>query len=163
MNKIQIRSSILIPAWGLKLKALVTVSALISILLFTMPAAYAESISIVVNNASTIDKSSVTPKEIRNIFLGKTKKLGGVPVSPIAQVKTRPITVIFNENVIKKSESQARVYWSRMVFSGKASPPPELESDQSVLLHVGKNSSAIGYVKSSAVDDTVKVVLEVSM
>lgn len=163
MNKVQIRSSILIPAWGLKLKALVTVSTLMSILLFTIPTAYAESISMVVNSASSIEKSSVTAKGVRNVFLGKTKKLGGVPVSPVAQVKTRAITVIFNENVVKKTESQARAYWSRMVFSGKASPPPELDDDQSVLLHVGENSSAIGYVKSSAVNDTVKVVLEISM
>lgn len=150
MNKVQMRSSILIPA-------------LVSVLLFTMPAAYAESISIVANSASSIDKSSVTSKGVRNVFLGKAKKLSGVPVSPVAQVKTRAITVIFNETVVKKNESQARAYWSRMVFSGKASPPPELDDDQSVLLHVGENPSAIGYVKSSAVNDTVKVLLEISM
>jgi ABC-type phosphate transport system substrate-binding protein len=47
------------------------------------------------------------------------------------------------------------------VFTGKATPPKALPSSADVVKAVAADPNAIGYVEKAAVDDTVKVVLEV--
>ena len=56
-----------------------------------------------------------------------------------------------------KSSAQVKAAWSRLVFSGKATPPKELASSAEVKKFVAANPDAIGYVEKSAVDATVKV------
>ena len=50
--------------------------------------------------------------------------------------------------------------WSRLVFSGRALPPKELGSDADVVKAVAADPSAVGYVDSSAVNSSVRAVLQ---
>ena len=60
-----------------------------------------------------------------------------------------------------KSSAQVKAAWSRLVFSGKGTPPKELGSSADVKKFVAANADAIGYIEKSAVDGSVKVVLSV--
>ena len=48
--------------------------------------------------------------------------------------------------------------WSRLVFSGKATPPKEMANSADMKKFVAGNPDAIGYIEKSAVDSSVKVV-----
>lgn len=106
------------------------------------------------DNAAEISKSDVS-----KIFLGKAKKFPGgetaMPVTQEAGVKDE-----FNDKVLSKSSAQVKAFWSKLVFTGKGTPPKELASDDEVKNMVSKNPNLIGYIDVSAVDDSVKVVLK---
>lgn len=56
----------------------------------------------------------------------------------------------FSEVVLKRSVGAVRSYWQQRIFSGRDVPPPELESDDSVIAFVAKYEGAIGYVSGGA-------------
>ncbi len=64
----------------------------------------------------------------------------------------------FNDKVLGKSSSQLKAYWSRLIFTGKGTPPKESGSDADVVSLVAKNPNLVGYVDAAAVDGSVKVV-----
>ena len=132
-------------------------------LILISPFVQAEAISVIVSSQSKLTPGSVKQKDIRNVFLRKTSKLNGVAVDLIAQSRDRSITLLFNQGVLNKTSDQMRAYWSRMMFSGKASPPPELEDDQAVKLHVAGHETSISYIKKSMLDDTVKSILDIEI
>lgn len=104
--------------------------------------------------------SSIDLKTASKIFLGKSKKFpGGGEAVPIEQPEGNAANEEFHTNVTRKSAAQLKSYWSRVVFTGKGQPPKEVATDAEVIMLISKNPSMIGYVDSSAVNDTVKVVL----
>lgn len=126
--------------------------------LFTVSTGALAEISVITNPGNG---ASLTEKQISKIFLGKAKKFpGGVEAVPVDQAEGSAARTEFHENVTHKSSSQLKSYWSRIVFTGKGQPPKEVGSDAEVVSLVSRNPDMIGYVDSSAVNDSVKVVLK---
>jgi ABC-type phosphate transport system substrate-binding protein len=116
--------------------------------------AFAE-VAVIINpsNTSTIDIDA-----IKKIYLGKNKSFdNGTKVSPVDQNGTA-VADEFNDKVVGKSSSQINAYWSKLVFTGKGTPPGKLDSDQAVIDFVAANNDAIGYIDSAKVSDKVKVI-----
>jgi len=67
----------------------------------------------------------------------------------------------FYTQVAGKDEAQVKAIWSKLVFTGKATPPKELASSADVVKAVAADPNAIGYIEKAAVDGSVKVVYEV--
>lgn len=114
-------------------------------------------VSVVVHpsNASSIDKEAVS-----RIFLGRMKSFdGGGEAVPLAQSEGSPARTEFNDKVIGKSDSQLKAYWSKLVFTGKGTPPKEVVSDAEIIKLVSENPAMIAYVDSGSVNSSVKVVL----
>ena len=65
----------------------------------------------------------------------------------------------FYKKVVGKSESQAKAYWSKQIFTGKGTPPEEVGGDDAVKAKIASTPSAVGYIDASAVDGSVKQVL----
>jgi len=61
-----------------------------------------------------------------------------------------PARRYFSESVLRRSVGAVRSYWQQRIFSGRDVPPPELESDESVLAFVAKFPGAVGYVSGAA-------------
>jgi len=117
--------------------------------------AYAE-VAVVVHpsNNSSFDQS-----EISKLFLGKAKSFpDGNQAVPINQGTDTKAREGFDANVLSKSGSQLKAYWSKLIFTGKGSPPKEVDNDAAVIDLVSKNPSMIGYVDAASVNDTVKTV-----
>lgn len=118
--------------------------------------AFAE-ISVIVsanNPNANIDKNTVS-----KIFLGKTKSFpDGSQAVPVDQNEGSATRATFNEQVLNKSDSQLKSYWSRLIFTGKGTPPKESGTDAEVKALVANNPNIIGYIDSAAVDASVKVV-----
>lgn len=114
------------------------------------------AVDVIVNpaNGSALDEN-----EIRKIFIGKSKSFSdGSKALPITQVEGSAITDEFNQKVLNKSSSQLKAYWSKLVFTGKGTPPKEAENDAEVIKLVASNPNLIGFVSSGAADGSVKVV-----
>ncbi|MFC3033833.1 phosphate ABC transporter substrate-binding protein [Pseudoalteromonas fenneropenaei] len=108
------------------------------------------------SNDSALDVAA-----INRIFTGKEKAFtNGNKVIPIGQEATSPATDEFNEKVLNKTAAQLKAYWSKLVFTGKGTPPKEVSNDAEVIKLVAANPDTIGYVSSSAVDGSVKVIQE---
>ncbi|MGP3791562.1 phosphate ABC transporter substrate-binding protein [Pseudomonas sp. B392_1p] len=90
--------------------------------------------------------------EAANIFLGKNKSFQGID-----QKDWNPVKEKFYSEVTSKSEAQLKSYWSGLIFTGKGQPLPAEADDAAVVAKVANNPSAIGYVDSAAVDESVKV------
>jgi ABC-type phosphate transport system substrate-binding protein len=133
----------------LKTKLCVTILGLTSVF------AQAE-IAVVVHpsNASALDSSAIS-----RIFLGKLKSFddGGQAV-PINQESSMPATDEFNSKVLNKSGSQLKSYWSKLVFTGKGTPPKVVANDAEVISLISANPNLIGYIDATAVTGTVKVI-----
>lgn len=132
----------------------------VRLLILTITLLFAHSsvagIAVIVNPAVS---DSPSKSDIAKLFLGKKKKFGGAKAAPLNQPEASDITAMFNEQVIGKSNSQLKSYWSKLIFTGKGTPPKELGSDAEVKAEVAANPNAIGYIDESSVDDSVKVIL----
>jgi hypothetical protein len=106
--------------------------------------------------ANTSNSSSVTVKEVKKIFLGKNDTMTPVDLSEGNATRNA-----FYEKVVSKNEAQMKAYWSKMIFSGKATPPESKSDDAGVKVWVASNQKGIGYIDSGSVDDSVKVLLTI--
>ncbi|ASD66770.1 phosphate ABC transporter substrate-binding protein [Pseudoalteromonas piscicida] len=114
------------------------------------------AVDVIVNPANT---STLDENEIKQIFIGKSKSFSdGSKALPITQADGAAVTDEFNEKVLNKSSSQLKAYWSKLVFTGKGTPPKEAADDAEVLKLVASNPNLIGFVSSGAADGSVKVV-----
>ncbi len=105
------------------------------------------------------NSSTLNAKYIKRIFMGKkTSFLNGGEAVPISQAADSATTEAFNSEAMKKTSAQLKAYWSKMIFTGKGTPPKEVASDAEVLKLVAANPNLISYIDESAVDSSVKVV-----
>ncbi|WP_039915002.1 type 2 periplasmic-binding domain-containing protein [Cellvibrio mixtus] len=110
----------------------------------------------------TLSVSSLTEDDVSRLFLGKAKSFpGGTQAVPINQNEGSAARDKFNESVCKKNASQYKAYWSQLVFTGKGTPPKDGGDDAAVKALIAANPNMIGYIDSSAVDASVKVVFKV--
>ncbi len=102
----------------------------------------------------------LTAAQAKKIFLGKrTSFPGGAWATPVDQPEDSPIRDQFYQKVAGKDAGQMKAYWSKMIFSGKATPPEVVGDDAAVKAWVAGHKEGIGYIDGGAVDGSVKVLL----
>jgi ABC-type phosphate transport system substrate-binding protein len=114
-------------------------------------AAHADIVVIVSAKSSA---TTMTADDIAKIYLGKSTAMKPVD-------NATPVRAQFYTQVAGKDEAQVKAIWSKLVFTGKATPPKELASSADVVKAVAADPNAIGYIEKAAVDGSVKVVYEV--
>ena len=119
-------------------------------------------------NAGTViighpsNNAQLTKKEATKMYLGKAKKFpGGAKAAPVDQALGTDSRKDFYGKTVGKSDSQMKAHWSRLLFSGKGKPPKVLDNDEAVKQWVASHPEALGYINSSAVDASVKVLYTV--
>lgn len=131
------------------------ISALITSLCLTIGFQANAEVAVVVAADST---ATASPAEISRIFLGKLKKFGdGSKVEIVYATEGSATRSEFDEKALGKSPSQIKAYWSKLLFSGKGTPPEELSSDAEIKAKVTSGGGVIGYIDAASVDGTVKV------
>lgn len=99
--------------------------------------------------------------DVEQIFLGKTSTFpDGSKAVPIDQNEGSASRDAFNDRVLGKSASQLKAYWSRLIFTGKGTPPKESGNDAEVKALVADNPNLVGYVDAKVVDSSVKIVFK---
>src|SRR5690606_16825950 len=97
--------------------------------------------------------ASMSSAEVTDVFLGKSTAL-----SPVDQPESSPVRGEFYQKVTGKDAAQVKALWTRLIFTGKATPPKEVASDAEVKKAVAADPKAIGYIQKSEADGSVKVV-----
>lgn len=134
---------------------------LIFSIVLTVSAPFCQAEVAVISNPSvTLD--SLESKEVKRLFLGKTRILPGVrKIVLVDHPEGSSVRDQFYKSVAQKNPVQLRAYWARRVFSGKGVPPEVMTDGQMIVDWVAKTPGAIAYVDASHVDDSVKVLLRI--
>lgn len=119
--------------------------------------ARAESLAVIVH----VDRdTTLTIDEVAQIYLKRRRFWDdGQPIVAVNRDSRSDTRKSFVEIVFGEDMRQLAVYWNRQYFQGIL-PPATLASDEAVKRFVASERKAIGYVRASAVDDSVRVVLD---
>jgi ABC-type phosphate transport system substrate-binding protein len=110
---------------------------------------------VIVNKANTV---AVDKTVVAKIYQGELKSWpDGTPAAPIDLPEDSPSRAAFSNDVVGKTVANLKALWAQMIFSGKALPPKVVAGDDDVKKAVSAAKGGVGYIKASAVDDTVKV------
>ena len=126
-------------------------ASLLCALSVTAMSASAETV-VIVNKANPATR--MFSEQASQFFLGKSTMF-----TPVDQAEGSPIRADFYHKAADKDPAQVKAIWSKIVFTGKGTPPKEYSSNAEVKKAVAADPKAIGYIDKSAVDDTVKVIL----
>ena len=113
---------------------------------------------VVVGNPALPD--GLTKKEAKKIFLGKNNKYSQGDLYVIELSPTNPMKAQFHKQVTKKSLAQLESYWSKQLFTGKATPPLEVADANTLKATIAQHSNGIGYIDEADVDSSVKVLFK---
>ncbi|MCL1147553.1 hypothetical protein AB4298_02695 [Shewanella sp. 10N.261.52.F9] len=110
------------------------------------------------------DLPPLSKNKARMLYRGKSKKISGSLKIILVDL---PETSIHREDFYKmllgKSVSQMNGYWAGLAFSGKGSPPEELDSDdiKQILKWLNDNPNGIAYAPIESVPEEVNILITV--
>lgn len=104
--------------------------------------------------------TSVNADLLRSVYL---KGDGSWPdssrIHPVDLSNRFPVRAVFCERVLKKSLENLRRYWTQRIFSGKGTPPPQVDSTEEAIRKVLADRSAVAYLPSTADPGDAKVIV----
>jgi len=113
---------------------------------------------VVIVSASSPVKN-LSKDDVAALYLGKTTTLPGGGSAKLHDLaESNAARDRFYQAATGKSASQVKSVWSRLVFSGRATPPKEAGSDADVVKAVAADPNAVGYVDAGAVTPAVRAV-----
>ncbi|MGX5913478.1 phosphate ABC transporter substrate-binding protein [Aliidiomarina sp. Khilg15.8] len=120
---------------------------MVSLMSFALPA--------MAEGGVVISQTEVESEVVRRIYLGQTRTLIGVNLPEGSDVRNR-----FEEEVLGRNAEQLRAHWSRLQFTGRATPLRDLDSDADVIEYVKSSPYAIGYISNpDLVTDDMHIIL----
>jgi ABC-type phosphate transport system substrate-binding protein len=118
-------------------------------------------IAVIVNKANPA--SVLGASELRPIFqTSKTTWSSGGDAVPINLPEDNALRLAFDEAVLGLDAERVARYWKDRKIRGGARPPIRVSNSAAVLRAVAAKEGAVGYVKTSEVNPTVKVVAKIS-
>lgn len=108
-------------------------------------------------------EARLSVEQVQRIYLGKVTSfpLSGSRVTPVDQKDGGASKEKFLSAVLGKSATEVKAYWSKLIFSGQGVPPAVVGGDVEVKSWVARTPAGLGYIDSTAVDSSVKVLLAV--
>lgn len=128
---------------------------IVASLLFSAGLSAAIAVVVHPSNSATLSKD-----ELSRLYTGRTSNFpDGNAAIPVNLADASAIRADFDEKALGRSSSQMKAYWSKLVFTGKGTPPKEVATAAEVLKLVANNPNTVGYVAATEVTADVKVVL----
>jgi ABC-type phosphate transport system substrate-binding protein len=105
--------------------------------------------------------ASLTKPQVADIFLGKTARFpDGTLAVPIDQEEGSATRDEFYTTFTGKSPAQIKSHWTKIIFTGRGQPPMAASNNAEVKHLLAENPRAISYIERSAVDSSVKILLQ---
>ncbi|MFZ2889578.1 hypothetical protein [Sulfuricurvum sp.] len=101
----------------------------------------------------------ITSQQIRDIFLMKRHMVGNQKIIPLNLIGQDASRIEFENEILKMDRDRLNTYWVKQHFQGIV-PPITQPSHESIKAFVQNVEGAIGYIPSSMVDSSVKVIYE---
>ncbi len=141
----------------------VKISLLLLLSIFCFNTVFTEAViaEIVLVANKSVSNKQLNKIDIKKIFIGKIVTWSdGQPIKVVTLKKsdTSGIHKEFVKSYIRKTPSQFRSYWKKQVFTGKASSPKSLKSQQDLISYVSETDGAIGYISSNIKPEGVKII-----
>jgi hypothetical protein len=133
-----------------------SVNKVIAMMAFSAAYATAVHAEIVVVVGAKAGKAAMTSEQVTDIFLGRDNSMEPVDLSDSTSIRND-----FYTKVTGKDAAQVKSLWTKLIFTGKATPPKIASSAAEVKSKVAADGKTIGYMNKSDVDGSVKVVLTV--
>lgn len=114
---------------------------------------------VVVSAKSSV--AALSKDQVADLYLGKSQELGGGSAA-LFDLPDGATKDAFYDKATGRSLSQIKATWSKLLFNGKGLPPKEAASPAELKKAIAGNPNAVGYLDSSAVDGSVKVVLKLN-
>lgn len=130
--------------------------ALISVSGFFVSVAFAADVMLIANNS--VGDASLSKGAVKDIYTGKQKKWADGSKIHLSAQKKNATHKVFAKEFVGKSPSQFRMFWKKMVFTGKGKEPKAFGSDADIMKYVAETEGAIGYVSSGAAVNGVKTI-----
>jgi ABC-type phosphate transport system substrate-binding protein len=103
---------------------------------------------------------ALSKAQVADIFLGKAIRFpDGTKAVPIDQAEGLAVRDEFYDKVAGKSAAQIKAYWSKIIFTGRGQPPPNVSNAIEMKKRLVENPAAIGYIDRDLVDESVRMVL----
>ena len=100
---------------------------------------------------------TLTPEQVADIFLGRVSRFpNGLLAVPIDLRDGSPERDEFYAKFTGKTPAQVKAYWSKIIFTGRGQPPKAVPTDLDVKKFLAANDTAIGYINSALLDDSVR-------
>lgn len=103
--------------------------------------------------------AAMDAEQVKRVFLGHDANIGGVNLVVLYQAdgETRKA---FESKVLGKTGADLTTYWSKLIFTGKATAPTEVDGDAAVKAKLASTPGAVGYVSDGAAGGSVKVLFK---
>jgi ABC-type phosphate transport system substrate-binding protein len=110
----------------------------------------------VVSAESSITRLSTG--QLADIFLGKVSRFpDGSLAVPVDLSDGSAERDQFYAKVTGKTPAQIKAYWSKIIFTGRGQPPKAVQNGSDMKKYVAANIDAIGYIDSTMVDNSARV------
>jgi hypothetical protein len=134
---------------------------LVALLLSTsFPASATADLVVVVGPRSSV--TTLDRTDIVNIYMGRYRKFpDGQPAHPLDLSADSPERAGFYRGLLGKRLDEINAYWARLVFSGRTTPPKELNNREALQSQLESDPQAIGYVERAHVTKGMHVLMAV--
>jgi ABC-type phosphate transport system substrate-binding protein len=133
---------------------------LLAAVLLASCAALVQAGDLVVIVSARSPVEALGPEQVAAIFLAQSPRFpNGAVASALDQAVGSLERDQFYLRVAGKTPALLKVYWSKMVFTGRGQPPRELAGSAAVRRAVAEDPALIGYIEREALDPSVRPVL----
>jgi ABC-type phosphate transport system substrate-binding protein len=133
---------------------------LLAAVLLASCAALVQAGDLVVIVSARSQVEALRPEQVAAIFLAQSPRFpNGAVASALDQAVGSLERDQFYLRVAGKTPALLKVYWSKMVFTGRGQPPRELAGSAAVRRAVAEDPALIGYIEREALDPSVRPVL----
>ncbi|MGE0087657.1 MAG: substrate-binding domain-containing protein [Desulfococcaceae bacterium] len=121
---------------------------------------YAE---ILIISNTDVPETNLSSQEIQEIFLGKRVQWSDNSRIRFVTVGDNEVHSMFLKQYVRLSEADWKIYWKRMVFTGRGLPPETIATEAELIAFVSKTKGALGYVSSEglpkkAEKDSIRII-----
>ncbi|MBU0996049.1 MAG: hypothetical protein KJ737_26435 [Proteobacteria bacterium] len=95
-----------------------------------------------------IFESTLTKKEIRNIYLGKKKKWLNGHAIKLTVNDTPEVQISFTSVYLQKTPAQFITFWKNMVFVGQGRFPKFFSNEKELIDYIQSTDGAIGFIST---------------
>jgi len=130
-------------------------------LLTLAPVSVCADIVVIINPANKIE--FLTQRQVIDLYMGRSSHFpNGIRPLRFDQPSNSEIRAHFYHPLTQMNLASINAYWARLIFTGRASAPQALSSNEEMLEIIEKNQHAIGYIDKAYLNDRVKVIFELN-
>ena len=107
-----------------------------------------------------LPQNTISKADVTSLYFGKTNRLAtGEAVELLDLGRSEPPGLRLYTVLSGLGRNEIAIYWAKLRFSGRVTPPRSFSSESELTAYVGRNPGAIGVVFAPASDQRVKLLL----